>query len=109
MACIVLVGPMGAGKTTLGKKLAKSLDLPFFDTDKMVESVHGPIVKIFETAGEEVFRDYEQKALLEALGSGGVVATGGGVVLREAEREREERSAAGDAESPCTILRGKIS
>ena len=87
MTCIVLVGPMWAGKTTLGKKLAKSMGLPFSDTDKMIEKLHGPIVKIFETQGEEVFRGYETDALTEALNAGGVVATGGGVILREENRK----------------------
>lgn len=86
MSCIVLVGPMGAGKTTLGKKLAKSLDLSFSDTDKIIEKQHGSIVKIFESQGEETFRNYETSALVEALKVGGVVATGGGVVLREENR-----------------------
>jgi shikimate kinase len=87
MGCIVLVGPMGAGKSTLGKKLAKSLQLPFSDTDKLIEKVHGPIVKIFEAEGEEAFRDYEELALAQALESDGVVATGGGAVLRERNRQ----------------------
>lgn len=87
MSCIVLVGPMGAGKTTLGKKLAKALDLPFTDTDRLVESEHGKITDIFEKEGEQRFRDYEQQALSQALTTGGVVATGGGVVLRDANRQ----------------------
>lgn len=78
---------MGAGKTTLGKKLAKALGLPFSDTDKIVEKLHGPIPKIFDVQGEEVFRQYEMAALAEALRTGGIVATGGGVVLREENRE----------------------
>lgn len=86
MPCIVLIGPMGAGKTTLGKKLAKIMSLPFSDTDKIVESVHGSITKIFETLGEEQFRDYEEEALAEALARGGVVATGGGIILRKENR-----------------------
>ena len=87
MQSIVLIGPMGAGKTTLGRKLAKALNLPFSDTDKLVEKAHGTIVKIFENEGESAFRDYEEKALVEALATGGVVATGGGIVLREANRK----------------------
>ncbi len=86
MTCIVLIGPMGAGKTTLGKKLAKALELPFQDTDRMVESKHGSISSIFDGQGEDKFRDYEQDALVDALRAGGVVATGGGVVLREQNR-----------------------
>ncbi len=90
MSCIVLIGPMGAGKTTLGKKLAKSLNMPFTDTDKVIEKIHGPIVKIFESEGEAVFREYEKDALQEALEVGGVVATGGGMVLLEANRKALE-------------------
>lgn len=87
MTCIVLIGPMGAGKTTLGKKLAKALELPFQDTDRIVETNHGSISSIFDREGEERFRDYEQEALADALRAGGVVATGGGVVLREHNRQ----------------------
>lgn len=86
MRCVVLIGPMGAGKTTLGKKLAKNLATSFTDTDKIVEISHGSISRIFETSGEDVFRNYEEAALRQALAEGGVVATGGGVVLREANR-----------------------
>ncbi len=90
MSTVVLIGPMGAGKSTLGKKLAKALELPFSDTDKMVEKDHGPIVEIFATKGETAFRDYEQKALADALSIGGVIATGGGIVLREENRRALE-------------------
>ena len=87
MRKIVLIGPMGAGKTTLGKKLAKELGLEFIDTDKLVASEHGAIIKIFETHGEEYFRELESAALRRALDQGGVIATGGGVVLRESNRQ----------------------
>jgi shikimate kinase len=87
MRCVVLIGPMGAGKTTLGKKLAKNLSTSFSDTDRIVEAKHGSISRIFETTGEESFRDYEEIALQQALAEGGVVATGGGVVLRESNRK----------------------
>jgi shikimate kinase len=86
MGPIVLVGPMGAGKTTLGKRLAKILDLPFVDTDKMVTSEHGSIRELFATKGEAHFRDLESAALARALGGKGVVATGGGIVLSKANR-----------------------
>lgn len=82
-SAIVLIGPMGAGKTTLGKKLAAELGLEFIDTDKAVARHHGAITRIFETKGEEHFRNLETKALENALASISVVATGGGAVLSE--------------------------
>ena len=84
---IVLIGPMGAGKTTLGRKLAKLLELKFIDTDRLVSASHGPITKIFETAGEEKFRQLETKALRKALMTPCVIATGGGVVVTSENRE----------------------
>jgi shikimate kinase len=86
MGSIVLVGPMGAGKTTLGKRLAKVLDLPFVDTDKMVTADHGSIKDLFAAKGESYFRDLESAALVKALDGRNVVATGGGIVLSEANR-----------------------
>lgn len=83
---IVLVGPMGVGKTTIGKKLAKRLDVPFLDTDAMITKLHGDITNIFKVYGESKFREFEETCVLEAIASPGVVATGGGAVLSEHTR-----------------------
>jgi len=78
---IVLIGPMGVGKTTIGKKLARRLDVSFEDTDLLVSRDHGDIPTIFQDFGETLFRAYEEQALREALAVNQVVATGGGAVL----------------------------
>jgi len=77
---------MGSGKTTLGKRLAKELEVPFADTDKLVAKEHGSIVDIFAKYGEAHFRTLETSALIKALANGGVIATGGGIVLSEENR-----------------------
>ncbi|BDQ00307.1 shikimate kinase [Aquiluna sp. KACHI24] len=84
---IVLIGPMGSGKTTLGKKLAKELGLQFIDTDKQIAGEHGPITKLFEEKGEAYFRDLETSYLEAALEQPAVVATGGGAILRQRNQE----------------------
>jgi len=78
---IVLIGPMGVGKTTIGRKLARTLSLPFVDTDVLVAKTHGPIPEIFETQGETSFREYEEEAVAKAITEVQVIATGGGAVL----------------------------
>jgi shikimate kinase len=85
---IFLVGPMGAGKTSIGRRLAARLGLRFVDLDAVIESGTGArIAVIFELEGEAGFRERERRALAEvAAGSGQLVATGGGVVLREDNR-----------------------
>src|SRR5262245_40821231 len=86
---IFLIGMMGAGKTTIGRALARRLGLEFADTDReLVERTGVSVATIFEIEGEEGFRRRES-ALLEELcaRAGLVVATGGGAVLREANRE----------------------
>jgi shikimate kinase len=87
VSSIVLIGPMGSGKTTYGKKLARKLGVAFSDTDRIITAEHGDISGIFEKQGEAFFRDLETEALVKALRIGGVVATGGGVVVREANHE----------------------
>ncbi|MFF1572164.1 shikimate kinase [Leifsonia sp. NPDC058292] len=78
---IVLIGPPAAGKTRVGKRLAKRLGLPFVDTDAVVVSQHGPIPAIFAELGEPHFRRLERAAVAEALTGPGVVSVGGGAVL----------------------------
>lgn len=85
---IVLVGFMGAGKTTVGRLLAGYLHLPFTDTDDVVEQRAGrPIPDVFRTDGEEAFRDLEQAAVADVLaGPEAVVSLGGGACGRAATR-----------------------
>lgn len=77
---LALVGPMAAGKTSVGRKVARLLQVPFTDTDKRVVAEHGPIPQIFAEEGEARFRDYERAAVAAALADGGVVSLGGGAV-----------------------------
>ncbi|WP_344820078.1 shikimate kinase [Microbacterium soli] len=77
---LVLVGPMAAGKTSVGRKVARLLKVPFIDTDKRVAAAHGPIPQIFAEHGEVRFRELEHAAVAEALAEGGVVSLGGGAV-----------------------------
>ena len=85
-AAIVLIGPMGAGKTSLGRRIARELGVPFADSDRIVVRDHGPIAALFADHGEEHFRALEREAVREALATGGVVALGGGAVLDEQTR-----------------------
>ncbi len=78
---LVLIGPMGAGKTSVGRRVAKALARPFFDTDIAVVREHGPIERIFAEHGEPHFRALERAAVREGLATGGVVSLGGGAVL----------------------------
>lgn len=78
---LVLVGPMGAGKTSVGRRVARRLGMTFTDTDKTVVSAHGPIADLFVQHGEPHFRAVERIAVRDALARGGVVALGGGAVL----------------------------
>lgn len=82
---IVLVGFMGSGKTAVGKRLASVLDWRFKDTDTLVEQQTGLTVnQIFQKRGESYFRDLETQTLRSLLGiQSHVIATGGGIVLRE--------------------------
>jgi len=85
---VFLVGPMGAGKTTIGKYLAQQLKLQFADTDSEIERRTGADIPwIFEIEGEEGFRSREQQVVEEMTDwNDYVLATGGGVVMRAENR-----------------------
>lgn len=84
---LVLVGPMGAGKTSVGRRVAKALGVAFIDTDKRIIAEHGPIPELFTAHGEEYFRTLEAAAVATAVDEGGVISLGGGAVAREATRD----------------------
>ena len=93
---IILVGMMGAGKTTIGKLLSNQLSFDFIDLDRMIEEKSGvKINTIFEIEGEEGFREREYLALNEALAEEKVViSTGGGVVVKDINRSLIKKSEA---------------
>jgi shikimate kinase len=84
---VALVGFMAAGKTTIGRHLARELDVPFFDTDEAIVRAHGPIADLFAAHGEGAFRRAELEAVTEALaGPPCVIALGGGAVTHPPTR-----------------------
>lgn len=85
---IVFVGPMGAGKTTLGKILAREIGYEFHDSDKEIESRTGANIPwIFDVEGEQGFRDRESQVIQDLSQYKGIVlATGGGAMMRPANR-----------------------
>lgn len=84
---VVLVGPMGSGKSTVGRALAARLGVEHVDTDAMVvESAGRPISEIFEHEGEMRFREFETEALVSVLATPLVVSTGGGIVVDDHNR-----------------------
>jgi len=87
---IILVGPMGSGKSAVGKQLARTLGLAFIDSDAAIENRTGvDIAYIFEKEGESGFRQREREIIAELTAREHlVIATGGGAVLDEENRER---------------------
>ena len=88
---VVLIGMMGAGKSTIGRRLAARLHLPFQDADAEIELAHAgmTIPEIFAAHGEPYFRDGEARVLARLLeGGASVLATGGGAFMREETRNR---------------------
>ena len=91
---IALIGLRGAGKTTIGKKIASRLRLPFVELDERIEKAAGlTLQNIFEVHGEEYYRRLEHQVLLDYLTQGKpcVLATGGGIVIREETYELLQR------------------
>lgn len=86
----ILIGPPGAGKSTVGLLLAARLGVPFTDTDAQIEAAAGkPVSDIFVEDGEPAFRELERAAVASALqDAGGVLAVGGGAVLDKDTQQR---------------------
>jgi len=84
---IVLVGPMGSGKSRVGQRLANDTGAPFVDTDARIAERYGPIDEIFGREGEEYFRIIEREVVAEALREEAVISLGGGAVLHPDTRD----------------------
>ena len=84
---VALIGFMAAGKSTIGRHLARELAVPFIDTDDLIVAANGPVPALFARAGESGFRAAEYEAVRTALdGPVGVIALGGGAVTHEPTR-----------------------
>jgi shikimate kinase len=86
----VLIGSPGAGKSSVGRRVAKRLGVRFVDSDRLIERTAGmSVADIFVSQGEDAFRAMEEEAVAAALAEpGGVLSLGGGAVMREATRQR---------------------
>src|SRR5690554_180913 len=91
---IVLIGFMGTGKSTIGKRLAEKLNMKYIDIDQYIEDKHGmSISDIFSNKGEPYFRELEKEAAKELSNlTGTVIATGGGIVLNTENIENLRRN-----------------
>jgi shikimate kinase len=78
---LVLIGPPAAGKTRLGKRVARLLGASFVDTDRRIVAKHGPIAQIFSERGEHHYRVIERAEVAHALTERAVVALGGGAII----------------------------
>ena len=94
LASVILVGPMGSGKTTVGRALAEREQMDHIDLDEMIAQARGlSIPEMFDTDGESRFREIEHEALSQAIvGHNTVISAGGGVVVTEANRVLLRRS-----------------
>lgn len=104
---IVLVGLMGAGKSTVGRRLARRLDLPFIDSDAAIEDASGlPAGEVFERYGEADFRDGERRLVARLMdGPVRVIATGGGAYVNEQTRKLlNERAITVWLDAPVDLL-----
>ena len=92
MKQIVLIGFMGAGKTTIGQLLSEATGLPQYDFDELVVNKIGmSIADYFDRFGSEAFRTIETSILEESADLSGIISTGGGIVLKEKNRELLKR------------------
>jgi shikimate kinase len=108
---IALVGLMGAGKTTVGRRLAARLGLPFVDSDAAIEQAEGmSIAEMFDSRGEPAFRARERRAIAAlADGSRRVIAVGGGAFADDGNRSLLlERSLVVWLDAPVEILAGRL-
>lgn len=104
---IVLVGLMGAGKSTVGRRLARQLGLPFVDSDDAIENAAGfSAAEVFERYGEADFRDGERRLVARLIdGHVGVIATGGGAYVDPRTRELlNERAITVWLDAPVDVL-----
>ncbi|GLB47491.1 shikimate kinase [Philodulcilactobacillus myokoensis] len=81
---VILIGFMGCGKTTVGRELAKQMNLPQYDLDQMiVKNLNEPISNFFKEKGEAAFRDFEHQMLNKSLSLDGILSTGGGTPVQK--------------------------
>ena len=86
---LIIIGPMASGKSVVGKKLSKRLDIDFYDTDEEIVKKTGVTIShIFDIEGEDKFRSREMNVFSDLIKKDGcVISTGGGIVLKEENRE----------------------
>jgi shikimate kinase len=109
---VVLVGLMGVGKSTVGRRLAKRLGLPFVDTDTEIEGAAGyPAAEVFERYGEQDFRDGERRLVARLVeGDVRVIATGGGAYVDPRTRKLlNERAITVWLDAPVDVLAERTS